>query len=758
MTSKLNYKMTRELVPEMHDIGKLVDNKELKRIISQYYGILEDQIEFFHSHALKCRNKQTGQEINYFKDIFGIDEPKTKTWEGINHHHDDKPPDPDLFLLKLADRRASAVSRTLKDKYKEKIKNIIEEEKKKRTGSKDNEKRSVYKLWNPKTEQLKLFSKEKDFESIFAFISKDPDEWKYLKNYNNNLLTRPEELEEPGNIISLYAHSELVGKLYRFFNDNVSVINPNKPEIKLADNRPVKTIGDMEGSSNVNLVKYSVNPLYDPVRVRDLNIFDMLKEISKEVFEQNNVLFRTSTEFLAILPTNEDVNEIIKPFLDMGFYVDVEEAHTILKNAYPTPGSIRSREMRKFDDEMRKFDDETNKIKNNLEKAEKGQEEINNVLRSRIEDRDKKIENFEARFKNTLEYGFDLKPKIKIPICELCQTYEGTKKWPRDYICERLCSKCQEKVKHDDWPFDIEKLHTECIDKVGKLIEESIEEDLCGICFNIRSQKPKLEKLAKWESNEEDVEKIIFMKISLEINELRETLEKLYHKYLTDLGIYNYLKNLQKSTQDPLLDIRFSLLYEFQRDYDAFLGELMSEDGEKKVYGRIVDALKNKNADFQWILPDLFCIRIEKTSDINRILDEYNKVFTDFFQKFKDVGSPIKLSISCSNVKFPFQWHWRLLSDPKEEINVHVINKGEINIKVKDLEKLMEIKQPKQTAFHKLAKISEISEKLAWIELRDKSDWKKYNQEYRDIRTAIMSSGITNSFKNIINYVKIMAD
>src|SRR3972149_7898986 len=111
--------MTQELVPELHDIGKLVDWDAVRSIWP------------------KCTEKQFQQHSHDLGEIsqLGLPEPDTNTWLGIRFHHIGKrislanPPAAlrssdlntrkALWLLSAADHMAGSVSRSLRESFEE---------------------------------------------------------------------------------------------------------------------------------------------------------------------------------------------------------------------------------------------------------------------------------------------------------------------------------------------------------------------------------------------------------------------------------------------------------------------------------------------------------------------------------------------------------------------------------------------------------------------------------------------------------------
>ncbi|MBN1761885.1 MAG: hypothetical protein JW878_02230 [Methanomicrobia archaeon] len=287
-----------------------------------------------------------------------------------------------------------------------------------------------------------------------------------------------------------------------------------------------------------------------------------------------------------------------------------------------------------------------------------------------------------------------LSPDIGPRICEVCQMASGTRDWVTDTLTEHLCEKC----------------------------------------YSIRELGARLPKIGDWEESTENP-KVAYLKILLDVEELVSTLKGLYFEYIGHFGIQMAEKRSK---------IRFPVIAEFQGDYDAFLSTL-----ETRI------AAEYGEASIQKILGDFFCIKVEEEREIKKLLEIYGSTFKECFPKFMP-NSPIKLSVTCANVKFPFIWNWKLLEKPKEEVNVSLIGKGEMNLKLKQLDELFNMRLPSRKLLIDLSKAAEISKKLAWVMLNDKGDRRarRTYREFEGFRRAITSSGI--DYDSILVFAKMM--
>ncbi|CAD7774249.1 hypothetical protein FHEFKHOI_01534 [Candidatus Methanoperedenaceae archaeon GB50] len=669
--------MSDDLVPELHDIGKMVDESLMN----------EDGHTF---RRIDDRYK------NRIKD--------NKNWVGIKFHTGGKTPneykgDMDLFLLKLSDHMASAVSRMLPKKEANQAKDQAKTQNKTQRSDKKRRKSSICKLWWENEAETELISDDKEFLELIDFVNNysSNDGTKYFEKYGKRLKECPEDKFPGLNIISLFTHSKLVGKFYRFFKKYGDDIKDNGTTLG-----EVYEIKKAENNFTIKLVHGKIKFHLSPVRAGDLNIFNVKERIVEFLKQRDEILFCTQDEFLAILPVNKDITSIFEK-IEENLYFDVEEAEAVLYEVYPTPLAMKSR--------FERTNSKGFRVREKFNYAEK------------------------------LIY-FDLSPQIH-DICDLCQMYEATKEFPRDYVYEHLCEKCRTAVRNEEYPFPLDKLCESCKNKNEKWLEETISENLCIHCFNLREKEPRAPKIVEWSESDEDF-KVAWVKISLDIEELQRILEKLYEEYLKK-------KEFEKSREG---EIRFSVLSEFQSDFENFLGDLMRKrEDNGEIEGLLAD--KFGIANCQWILSDLFCIRIESLADITEILKIYNKLFDEYFPKFKKVASPIKLSISCSSIKFAFFWHWRFLDNPVNDVNVNLVGKGEMHLNLEQLDNILKLNEISVPQLRKLSKVSEVSKELSKILLYHKGEWRLVKKEdYEKLKKFASAVG----FENILTYAKMISE
>lgn len=652
--------MSNDLIPEIHDILKLC---------KQYRFLDRGRKRSPHSntHSVLKEAKSKGFDLSNIPSWFGV----------LKHHHGWNfklyPDTPDLFLLDMADSLAAAISRGDNRLRLGCRRPFI------RYGFDD----KIFKLWknHPKERERGRRQRPLELGKIFEFLAGNPTLDKFYEFVGNSICERAEDATIGANLTSLYIHSVLTGKFNRLLKKASYIIS----EAEINKRTYVqKTYKDRINKWNFTISKLKIHFPQRPVRSKDMNVFEKLKETRQKIETdfKDHIFFNTSDEIIMIQTPDMDIH-MLKPYLDYGFWIEYSERTQILKDLNPNP--------------------------------------------------DKSI--------GELKEGVVLKKlppeKIVPSICEICQKDKATKEWVKDYILSmEICESCKRVISEQPWPPDKENLCKKDVASLEEWFDEKIGEDLCQDCFNIRICLPetRLHKLKEWSEKEENP-KVMWIKVNLDFLELIKSLEGLYARYLKDIGVPDF---------GDKIEIRFSVLSEFHKDYENFL-----KDFEESLREKFKGDMEVP------ILEDFFVIRIEALSQIIKALKDYYNLFIKYFPQFKDINSsPLKLSISCSNAKFPFFEHWEILREPKTDVHITLIDKGEIKANIKNLEEILirsqYVTKTSIGALHKLADIAKLSEKLAEVALKDKSD--KDYMTYKDILPMGMA------FNSLLTFAKIMED
>jgi hypothetical protein len=313
----------RAFIAELHDIGKLVDKD-----------------------ALKSQNIQISDHIFHKFDFSQIEitPPASPSWWGQYHHGEEVnlskiseiPQDyiPDVILLKIADRLAASISRP-----DQRLSGLFQSVKK------DD---GLHILWNPGYYKQKIeagkkwaaFENPDKLREMFQFIDTCSSPKEFLDRFKENLQLTAENKSSPFNIIDLFTHVELTGKIYRILKKHSQYDKQGKKLIycneEIQDSREatggmINRPDQKKGKWIYRLIFCKVEFSNGLIRMQDLNILRKRIEIIKAFEENENsrdyVLFRTD-DFLCLFVPKEEVlplQTLLKPFLDFGFILDYME-------------------------------------------------------------------------------------------------------------------------------------------------------------------------------------------------------------------------------------------------------------------------------------------------------------------------------------------------------------------------------------------------------------------------------------------------
>lgn len=269
----------------------------------------------------------------------------------------------------------------------------------------------------------------------------------------------------------------------------------------------------------------------------------------------------------------------------------------------------------------------------------------------------------------------NLPEEISLPLCEVCQMAKATHMW--------------------------------------KAEEEEREGDLvCENCYSIRARGTLLAKLPGWTKGGNVL--LAWVKVTLDYDRLNEVLRNLY---------WEYLKAHDPNTPEDQADVRFSLVAEFQQDYEEFL----------KAWKESLERLSGSEA-VQTILDDFHCLRFNKRGEAFSLIQAYRDLLRKYFPKFLAIEAlPIRLSVVLADSHFPFFECWRILTESQQDVAVALIGRGALRVPAKALDRLLMVRQARiaKSALIKLSEIAKLSESLTKLHLEDrslKSDYETYQK------------------------------
>ncbi len=312
----MQYMSNKIFIAEMHDIGKLVDREALKHLGIEIKG------HTFH---------------NFNFSPLGISAPISPSWWGqfsgeVKSLTSTKVPKnyiSDVLLTNIADELSASISRTW--------------------GNKGEVAEGLYILWNPgyyhkrvnKGKKWAAFTTLEDLKEMFHFINECNSPEKFFEKYKENLRLTAEDKSVPINIVDLYTHLELTGKIYRVLKKHSQTIEDNGTlYLKYLEDK-IQTINEATGgridepTKNgkwiYRLIFCYINFPQSLSRLQDLNVFrkraDLIKSFSEDEKTKDYVLFFTDDFMCVFIPREDElkIQELLQSFLDAGFIIDYKE-------------------------------------------------------------------------------------------------------------------------------------------------------------------------------------------------------------------------------------------------------------------------------------------------------------------------------------------------------------------------------------------------------------------------------------------------
>ncbi|HQA04189.1 MAG TPA: hypothetical protein PKZ17_05575, partial [Thermodesulfovibrio thiophilus] len=537
----------------------------------------------------------------------------------------------DVLLTNIADELSASISRT----WGEKKGKVAE---------------GLYVLWNPDYYQKRVNAGEKwaafttpdGLREMFQFIEECNTPEDFFDRYSENLRLTAEDKSVPINIVDLYTHLELTGKIYRVLKKHSQTIEDNGTlylkylgdKIQKRNDATGGRIGEPTNNGKwiYRLIFCYINFPQSFSRLQDLNVFrkraDLIKSFSEDEKTKDYVLFFTDDFMCVFIPREDElkIQELLQSFLDAGFIIDYKEMEA-----------------------------ELNLLTSSMERA---YVKFHSLASSRY------LKLYE---KNLISNFIET---INPPLCDSCQMRHGKER-----------------------------------------IKDQVHEYLCDTCYEIRQMGDPARKYAKWE---EKGLRAGWIKITLDQEQLSRTLHSLYEEYV---DTHPAMQDVSSNDKDELKESfrPIAVQMDFVKDYKLLLNAF-----NKQIY-EIKD--KNGNSLFtkeNFLFPievyyEFGIFKVYSGEEILVVLDLFYNLLEKYFPEcLKD--SPIKLSISLAQVKYPHREHWRFLSMPKNIINIQSPGSSKLSIDISQY-KLLRDKIRREDA-----KLSHFLHRLADIEIETKSN------------------------------------
>lgn len=617
-----------DLIPELHDVGKLVDDRAIEQEIGQGLHLHDRNL---CSH---CFRRDLGR--------YGLQPPSSLTWLSILYHLrgslwtwsigqpdqlpkplQDRSPDEvrKLLLVMLADNAAASVSRVLGrgEDEQQKLQSIS----------------SVQTLWRPQTTGEKgglPVRDRKSLQDLFDFLKGNPTWETFKKQHDEALHSIPEDKDPRRAMTTLKTHLELTGKCYRVFEQAIGLSSEKgkRTGLTYGPTLPVGTLDGAQKSWRFRLARCKVTFPQRPVRAHDLGVFLKLEEVMRGLERDDHILLHTLDTLWLFLPI-EDVlglRTVLKPLLDAGFAVDVEIAEAPLCDLSSNVFDTRKDLVRQV-------------------------------------------------------YVYPDMPEMIVL----------SRKTPS------ICALCQVRPSLSEPETDE---------------ESGIAEFLCTVCKGLREKSRREGKFSKlggsWEK--EDLP-VAWIRVALDYARLRQSLKELFRRYLKEKA--NLSDDEGEEVVKQLRDT--ALMVDFTKDYNELLSCLA--DRLKRDFGdEGVEEIAGER-------PELLAVAVRHEGDAFKIADIFMEEFGRLFPLCLE-NSPIFLSLSISNAKYPFFEHWRYLnaSERGKAIRIQAVGRARLELSIPRFEALRSLGLEETRASSKLHRAAAVgtrarSDLLEQVELLD---------------------------------------
>lgn len=416
--------MANEFVPEVHDIGKMVDNDSVIRNILATTGV-----SLLVKESAKKRI-QEGKHVGGHTLDWLIWNPDD--WHALHANpnfsiidgHEDKKFNvlpqsavedirlrKQILLTKIADHYGSTFSRAVaeKDEETEKkfsaLRKIIVPERKRRV------------LWNEKARfaSVAISNPDELHKLIRSLGEPEFNSQEFLTTWASKLECLPEDASVPRDATSLLTHLTLVGKIYRFLLPQYANAFQIDDILYLDKDQQVRSVEDAEGPREgqegkppkerkyakwlMTLVTCRVKIPQHPVRVGDLNVFRKQEQVLEQIKNdhKDQVLFCTSDTLWLMLPSSNQVDvdkelsETMSPLFQHGFWAETRSLRDIT---------------------LRPKQPEIQRLRWQKDQATRADQDI----------------------PETSVYSDKLAEAFDPPICSICQLRQATREWPREIL------------------------------------------------------------------------------------------------------------------------------------------------------------------------------------------------------------------------------------------------------------------------------------------------------------------------------------
>ncbi len=712
-----------ELVPEIHDIGKLVDDNKVAEDIEQKLGLAGLNLDSHHMRYIRGEGEGKVKGDLPFEGL-GVKMPESATWQGVRGHHAGECSDlarsqlkgelkTDVLLLSLADNLASSSSRATPEESQEKGEPRL-------SVKPEDCFTSIFTLWRDK----QLLEVQPDdwspiadldaYRRMFALID-EADAGRFFQEYGGAMARVPEDKTPPRVITSLRTHGELTGKFFAVLQEHVQVDDAENPqEMRYGEARPTSTKSAAKKTWRFKLLHCKLSFPQIPVRARDLNVFYVLERLTEQLARSPRygkyLLFHTTDTLWLFLPTDGCVTaaQILAPYLERGFYVESEGIEFTPDTFYP---DLRTW-LEQYPQRHQRLLDELARVQAKLEANEAEWAQVKAKLDSDETPREeKKVLNESIQV-----LGAEIKA-LKAQIEELGRIRQKAENERQEI--RKLKMKPEEGSLYSE---DITKNavidSTEICDlcQIRQAMEEpwvepggALVESLCKTCRGIRVEPHWYHKLNRWETDEPDT-RVAWVKLTLDYEAANRVIRRLFDGFVDQL-----VERFQGSfalAEDLKLNFRsIAVLADLTKAYQAFLARFAQ--GLRKPHdGGTPLFLDEDVEEIAGRFKDFYIVRLMASEEIGGIVRLFGDLLREHFPACVE-DTPIRLAISVAPIKFPFFEHWRYLQQPRDKpINIQRVGRPPLSVDFEEwrhLETIQLHQRRVSTFLHNLARIEAVT-------------------------------------------------
>ncbi len=663
--------MNIKFVPEMHDLGKLIEYD-------------------FRPHPDTTDGKKPrwhGKNANIPWSHWN--EPTSTTWVAARFHHESAYADLantlpgipgeakfDVWLLCLADNLAASSSRATPEEKSEKdAESAVKMPRlKPRKGKTDEDDwaeedsdselsyKRVYKLW---ADTELPTSQPKDWAPIYdgatwrealELVDTASGAEEFWRVYDDptrsqRLISKiPEDKTPPRVVTSLRTHLELTGKFYRILKRHVQPVpDLANPTGAIYAEHQVSKRSEAKDRWRFQLLRCQLRFSQTPVRARDLNILRLMEQSLAQLDSGRNgdyVLFHTTDTLWLFLPTDGSVtaDQVLDPFLQHGFWADAHVSEFPLQDLMPDLQSWLdeyARLEKRLPAQITQWEKELDQVNSDWEHTPQRRQELlpqRNKLYQQLETARVILQTCKT-FKQKLdEHGVRAPVNRAIVDAKILRTTLQPG--------EEICDLCQTRPAQPE-PF---------VDPSGTIVEH-----LCQKCAAIRQAGMWLRRLEEWE-NQAESQQVAWVKVTPVWDEIDLLIRVQFEKFIDQL-VAQYGDNDASLAQDLKMNFRgIAPLAEFTKEYKQMLARLASE-----LAREFPSALEHLNDQIE----ESFVVKLSAGEDVLKIVAAFERGMRDFFPAFQN-ESAIRLSISVAPVKHPFFDHWNYLKAPRDAVNIQI--------------------------------------------------------------------------------------